>query len=446
MLKFRQGYYADVRIEDRFETHIRLRNGVLEESKTSRTKRAFLRVYDGKMWYYSSTSDAESLQAELDELYEAAAQGADTDGDPVVRGFEVNRGEKICFADCSVADVPTEEKTALAMRAWQACAGDEVRMTVVNYIDRRSEYAFYSSKGAALRHDFQTCGISCSFALAAGEDTLQNAYQQADVRFDALKERVTAERIGAFVAENIRFLRHAKPVEAGEYPVILSPLVAGVFAHESFGHKSEADFMIGDETMKKEWALGTKVGSDILSIYDSGEAFGSGYVPYDDEGTKAGKTYLIKNGVLAGRLHSVTTAAELGEKPTGNARAVSCDFEPIVRMTSTVIDAGTLKKEDLFAGVKHGYYIKDLKHGSGMSTFTIAPTLCYEIRDGKIGDPVRIAVLTGSVFETLSLVDGLSDEAEIFSFVTGGCGKMEQYPLNVGFGGPYVRVSKMKVQ
>lgn len=81
-----------------------------------------------------------------------------------------------------------------------------------------------------------------------------------------------------------------------------------------------------------------------------------------------------------------------------------------------------------------------------MSTFTIAPTLCYEIADGKLGDPVRIAVITGNVFETLSLVDGLSDEKEIFSFVTGGCGKMEQSPLNVGFGGPYVRISKMRVQ
>ena len=209
----------------------------------------------------------------------------------------------------------------------------------------------------------------------------------------------------------------------------------------------KADFMLGDETMKKEWALGTKVGADILSIYDSGIDFGSGYTPYDDdEGTKATKTYLIKNGVLSGRLHSVSTAADLDESPTGNARAISCDYEPIVRMTNTVIDAGDKTKEELFAGIQHGYYIKTLKHGSGMSTFTIAPSLAYEIVDGKVGDPVKIAVITGNVFETLDLIDGLSDHAEMFSFVTGGCGKMEQYPLPVGFGGPYVSIAKMNVQ
>ena len=69
MLKFRQEYYADVRIEDRFDTHILLRNGNLEECKSSRVKRAFLRVYDGKMWYYASTSDIENLQGELDGLF-----------------------------------------------------------------------------------------------------------------------------------------------------------------------------------------------------------------------------------------------------------------------------------------------------------------------------------------------------------------------------------------
>lgn len=116
-------------------------------------------------------------------------------------------------------------------------------------------------------------------------------------------------------------------MEAGVYPVILAPVVAGVFAHESFGHKSEADFMLGDETMKKEWALGTKVGADILSIYDSGIDFGRPY-PYDDEGTKATKTYLIKNGVLSGRLHSVSTAAILTNRPRATPAPSAATMSP----------------------------------------------------------------------------------------------------------------------
>ena len=81
-----------------------------------------------------------------------------------------------------------------------------------------------------------------------------------------------------------------------------------------------------------------------------------------------------------------------------------------------------------------------------MSTFTIAPLLAYEIVNGKLGRPVQISVITGNVFETLGLIDGLTKDVEMQSFVTGGCGKMEQYPLPVGLGGPFVRVSEINVQ
>ena len=70
----------------------------------------------------------------------------------------------------------------------------------------------------------------------------------------------------------------------------------------------------------------------------------------------------------------------------------------------------------------------------------------HEIVDGKLGRPVQISVLTGSVFETLGLIDGLTRDVHLLSFVTGGCGKMEQLNLPVGCGGPYVRVSSMNVQ
>ena len=227
---------------------------------------------------------------------------------------------------------------------------------------------------------------------------------------------------------------------------MLTPEAAGIFAHESFGHKSESDFMIGDETMKKEWALGKAVANPLLSIFDDGSLPGGGYVPYDDEGTKTRKTYLIKDGILAGRLHSAKTASILNEEPTGNARAINCDYEPIVRMTTTLIEGkGNDTVDDLISRIKYGYFIKSCKHGSGMSTFTIAPNVAYRIENGKLTVPVKIAVISGNVFETLGKVDGVTglDSTRI---VGGNCGKMEQFPLPVGIGGAYISVSEMDVQ
>ncbi len=444
-MNFKEGYYADVRIEDRSETYIAYRNGILEECKSKNEKCAFIRVYDGKMWYYASLTDTDGIDAALDELYAAAEKNPNILSEPTVKKLEVNRAELYKFRDCSVRGVSTEQKQALLCDFLSLLTADSCMVQPLGrYLDRSSEYHFISSLGADIKYDYQTCGVALICSLLEGERKLVAFWQSGTDRFDALAPK-KSEAAASF-AEQADYMRNSVPVEAGSYPVVLSPEAAGIFAHESFGHKSESDFMLSDESMKEEWRLGKKVGSSLLSIAEYGALPGTGYVPYDDEGTAAKKNYLIKNGILTGRLHSAQTASALDEELTGNARAVNCFFEPIVRMTNTYIEPGELSFDELIAPIKKGYFIKHVTHGSGMSTFTIAPHTAYEIIDGRLGRPVQISVISGNVFETLGLVDGLTDKAEMLSFVTGGCGKFEQYPLPVGFGGPYVRISSMKVQ
>ncbi|MCM1054903.1 MAG: TldD/PmbA family protein [Bacteroides sp.] len=445
MIEFKKDYYADVRIEDRFSTRIDFLEGDLKESKERREVRAFIRVYDGEMWYYASTTDINGINQTLNELYEVAKPNPNIEAAPVVRRLERNRDSLESFKDNSVRNVSLAEKTELLRSFLPILSSDPcMNMALGKYLDRNSRYSFTSSIGSDIAYDYQTCGLVLVCNMVEGDKKFQAVWQQGETDFSKLKE--SFEEARASFAEQAKFMRESEPVEAGKYPVVLSPVAAGIFAHESFGHKSESDFMLSDESMKNEWELGKRVGSSILTISECGELSGVGYTPYDDEGTKARKNYLIKDGILAGRLHSALTASALGEEVTGNARAVDCTFEPIVRMTTTYIEAGKDTFEELIAPIKKGYFIKTIMHGSGMSTFTIAPALAYEISEGKIGRPVQISVITGNVFETLGLIDGLSDKVEMKSFVAGGCGKMEQFPLPVGFGGPYVRVSKMNVQ
>ena len=445
MVQFRENYYADVRTENRFTTEISYQDGTLEEYKVRTEVRAFLRVYDGAMWYYASVTDLNDLQAVLDSLYNTATPNPAILEHPTIRRLERSIAHENNFADCSVRDIPTTEKDAL-LRSFLPLLAEDPCMSMPHgsYVDRSSHFTFMSSLGADVSYDYQTCGVSLRCSMVEGEKKFSAFWSRGETQFEALTK--LKDEVRASMQEQADFMRRSKAVTAGNYPVVLSPMAAGVFAHESFGHKSESDFMLSDESMREEWKLGKKVGADMLSIVDCGMQPGSGYVPYDDEGTKARKNYLIKNGVLAGRLHNAQTAAALDEGLTGNARAIDCTFEPIVRMTTTYIEGGDLTFEELIAPIQKGYYIKTINHGSGMSTFTIAPAVAYEIVDGKLGDPVQISVLTGSVFETLHLIDGLTKDVELLSFVLGGCGKMEQMNLPVGFGGPYVRVSSMNVQ
>lgn len=444
MFKFPKGMYVDVRIEETFDTKISFKKDVLEEQKVRNNKGAFIRVFDGARWYYASTTDLKGIQEQIDALAQMATANPDIDEHPIVKAFEVHQETLLQYEEQSVTNISIQQKQELLEDFLTLVTDPAIVHHTSFYVDNKTIKSIYTSKGTAVTFDKQTCGIRMGLELACGENKDQMAISRGAVFFEelaGLKEHFKTE-----IEKNITFTRDAEPVEPGVYPVLMSPVVTGVFTHESFGHKSESDFMVGDETMKAEWALGKKVGQELLTIIDDGTVVGNGYVPYDDEGTKGSKTYIITNGELTGRLHSTATAALLEESVTANARAMNFEFEPIVRMTTTYIEKGERPLADIIAEIDNGIYIEDFKHGSGMSTFTIAPSRAYKIEQGKITKPVKVSVVTGNVFETLAEVDAVSQEFELSSFVGGGCGKMEQWPLPVGFGGPYTRVKKLNVQ
>lgn len=446
MVIFPKDLYSDVRIEDVFETHITVTLGDIEELKEKSFVAAFIRVFDGCRWYYAATSDVDAVQSEVDALAKMATPDPEIERHPTVLKLQANQGEHLVFTgDDDVSSISRAEKLDLLSSYFPLIEGhDYVAMWRGQYVDRRVVKTFLSSKGADLKWDYQRAGFRLGFTLADGEKKMNERYDLGTNRFQDL--RGLEDEVTARYEEAAFYVRNAVDIVPGSYTTVLSPEAAGVFAHESFGHKSESDFMLGDRTMEEEWQIGKVVGSEILTIVDDGNLMGAGYTPYDDEGSQAGRTHLIRDGVLDGRLHSGVTAAYLSEGITGNARAMNFEFEPIVRQTTTYIDKGDLSFDELLAPIKEGVLVKTIRHGSGMSTFTIAPSLAYMIRDGKVAEPVRVSVVSGNVFKTLGEIDGLSDEVELLSFTLGGCGKMEQYPLPVGFGGPWVRVRELNVQ
>ncbi|HDP76658.1 MAG TPA: TldD/PmbA family protein [Mesotoga infera] len=445
MYSFPDNLYSDVRVEDVSKSDIIVTLGRTDNMKEQKYVAAFIRVFDGERWYYSSTTNLDSVQEELDRLACLAKKNPDIEENRIVRKFEVNKGSYLSYEkDEDFSQVSLREKFDLLSSYFPLIGERElVKFWRGQYIDQRVVKSFFSSKGADLTFDYQRVGFRLLYQMVCGEEQFMDRFDLAGNTLDVIKD--LHEEVGQTVKTSEDFIRNAKAVTPGKYPVILSPEAAGVFAHESFGHKSEADFMLGDRTMMEEWKIGRKVGSEILSIIDDGNKSGVGHVVFDDEGTKAVETYLIRDGYLSGRLHSAETAATLEEELTGNARAVSFEYEPVVRMTTTFISPGELSLEELLSEIKDGIFVDSLNHGSGMSTFTLAPNRAYLIREGKITEPVKISVVTGSVFQTLNEIEGLTEDFRLLSFSLGGCGKMEQYPLPVGFGGPFVRVRSLNV-
>ncbi len=445
MYKFPTNLYCDIRIEKVFRSMIKIEMNRLEEVKEKTDVGAFIRIFDGQRWYYASTTDLEGINAEISCLA-ALAQPTPTINDhPIVRRLQKNNGEYFRFKQNNVEKTELAQKIKLVESYAELVSKDQmINHWSVIYSDSHIEKNFHSSIGSSIKFDTQTAGLRLGFRFGSGANVFSETWCKALEEFAGLNQLQSEAKEHIEKARD--FYQHAEKIEGGNYTVVLSPMAAGIFAHESFGHKSEADFMIGDAAMIKEWQIGRRVGSEQLSIVDDGNVSGSGFTPFDDEGSRAEKTSLVESGVLRGRLHSAATAANLDEAVTGNARSINFEYEPIVRMTATYIKPGTMSKEELIAGIDHGIFIDSVKHGSGMSTFTLAQSMAYLIEKGKITRPVKFSVITGNVMTTLNQIDAVSREFEILSFVGGGCGKMEQYPLPVSFGGPFVRVKEINVQ
>ena len=444
MYRFPEGLYADIRIETTNDAFYQLQNDEVKQNSETCVTGAMIRVYDGRMWYTSVTNDLDSIQAELDSLAAIACKNDDIDNDPMVRLFEVHKDKVLRFEDDKdIRKVTRQMREELIKGYTDACIDkndENLRQWYGTVWQTHFVKRFYSSKGAEIEQDYQTCGLSIWYDFVIDGIKTDGGRIFQGFYFDDLMGHESEVRDKR--DKVIDYAKNAVDVTPGEYVCVLHPSVTSMFTHESFGHKSEADYMLSDKTLQDEWVMGKKVGNDLVSIYDSGDMLHRGYIAYDDEGSKPKETFLIKNGVLTGRLHDANSAAILGEELTGNSRAQDFGHSPIVRMTNTVMQAGSTPPDEIIAGVSDGIYVYDVSYGTGSSTFTMKPTLCYRIKDGRIAEPLRVNVVTGSVFETLFNIDAVGNDLQFTE--NGWCGKGGQR-MAVAMAGPTIRVKKLGI-
>lgn len=444
MYNFPENLFTEVRIETNDYVNYYTANGEVEVNSQTQVAGALIRVFDGDMWYTSTTNELGRIQAEIDNLASLAKRNERIYDHPVIRNFGSHRADIRKYdGENDVRRIAPRQGEELVEHYISTCVDrsiEELKSYAGSYYSIHTVKEYYSSKGAEIRQDMQRCsvGVSCAFVVEGVTTWAGKNFQEMDFgRLQGREQEVLKE-----INRYLDYARNAADIEPGDYTCVLSPLATALFTHESFGHKSESDYMLNDKTLREEWVLGKKVGNEKVSICDNGNMEQNGYTPYDDEGNEARETWLIREGVLTGRLHDSKSASVLGEEVTGNSRAEGYGAVPMVRMTNTYMAAGGDAPEEIIRGVQDGIYIYNINYGTGASTFTMQPSLCYRIRDGRLCEPVRVNVITGSVFQTLFDIDAVGNDLEIFD--TFNCGKNGQ-TIQVSAGGPTIRVRKLTV-
>ncbi|MGH9260367.1 MAG: TldD/PmbA family protein, partial [Acidimicrobiales bacterium] len=348
--------------------------------------------------------------------------------------------------DGDVRGVPLADKKRLleAYNGAMLAVSDRIVDTQASYRDEVSEVWLVSSEGTAL-HELRPEITLAGVAIARRDGTIEKGLESIGLRRGW---RSADGHSAGFrtVAERAVALLDAPRVTGGTYPVVLDPELAGVFIHEAFGHLSEADFVYENPQAREMMTLGRRFGRPVLTVGDHGAAPGlRGTLPFDDEGTPTQDTVLIKEGILVGRLHSRETAARMGERPTGNARALSYHHPPIVRMTNTYIGNGQGTFDDLIKDIRLGVYACGAFGGQTMlENFSFTAAYGRMIRDGTPAELVKDVVLAGNLFQTLDRIERIAGDFQ-WNQMGGGCGKGGQVPLPVTEGAPHVRIEQALV-
>ncbi len=319
---------------------------------------------------------------------------------------------------------------------------DKIVTTQVRYTELMRERYFVSSAGSEIREDLITTRLGGLLTSKDGNIT-QNVRVTSggsDGFANVRNQEANFEKRTAIVLD----LLNAKPVEGGEFNVILNPDMSGVFTHEAFGHFSEADIIETLPAMRNKMQIGSKLGNDALTIIDDATQLHQlGFFKYDDEGVPVRRVELMKNGILTGRLHSRRTAAEFDEPVSGHCVAEDFRYAPIVRMGNIYIEPGSLSFDDLVAQLDNGLYILDAKGGqTAGENFTFGAQYGYVVKNGKMGVMLRDINMTGNLYQTLQNIVAIGDDLTLSK--SGGCGK-GQMNLRSCNGGPHILVNHLVI-
>src|SRR3984893_13535285 len=233
---------------------------------------------------------------------------------------------------------------------------------------------------------------------------------------------------------------------AGEMDVVLGPGWPGVMLHEAVRPGLEGEFT-RQGTSAFAGLMGQRVAAKGITVVDDGTiALRRGSLSVDDEGTPTNRTVLIEDGILVGYMQDRQNARLMGMKPTGNGRRESFAHVPMPRMTNTYMLAGTRDPNEIIGSVKNGIYATYFGGGqvditSGKYVFQC--TEAYRIENGKVGAPIKGAMLIGNGPTDLHRVSMVGNDLKLDNGI-GTCGKNGQ-GVPVGVGQPTLRIDRITV-
>lgn len=417
-------------------------------------------IFNGGLGFSSTYSlNKENVLRAVEKAVSQAKIASSYMKNPIVFSSErLGRAKVSVIEKKKIDDLTTEEMISLLMDSWKKIKKADIQSKIPVYLQSLSwskEYkVVVNSDGGFVQSYVPRVFYFFNLVEYNNGNSINKWYEYAASGGSELAvEFVTEGRQYDDVYVLDKILREAKPSPKGKMDIVLGDEIVGLLAHESSGHPSEADRILGREAAQagksfiKPTSIGTRIGSEIVSVVDDPTIPGSnGFFLYDDEAVPARKKYLYKNGVINEYLHNRYTGYLFGKGSNGSARAMDAFSEPIIRMSNTYIEPRDHSLDELIEDVKYGIYMKsymewnidDERWGNRYVGLE-----AYLIENGEIKDLVKNPVFEATTSEIYSNIDAIGKE---LVFHAGTCGKGEpSQGVPVWFGGPPIRIRKVRI-
>ncbi len=438
--------FVELRYHSKVFRSITVEKGKIERSTIRRRSGVGIRVLEAGTWGFASTGDLSptAIQQGIAAARLMALASADHRHQKLgtLPPVALAQGDYSSAGVDEVMNRPLAEKIDLALQLEASTRSNstQIHSASCTYNEIYEEKAIVTTDGANTSFRLVRPELKIQ-AIAEAKGELSNGTESVGVTggWDCLFRNDPYRLAEKAAATAVDLLKAGYP-EGGRTTVILSPSIVGLLVHEAIGHTVEADFVLSGSVAAGK--LGQQVASELVNLYDSGasefQSGAGGTIPVDDEGVPTQRTQIIANGILRNYLHNRETAAHFGVEPTGNARAWEYADQPLIRMRNTYIAPGDRDLDAIIASTPNGFFLEGARNGQADSTaeFMFGVERAYRIRDGKLGELVRGATLTGNAFEVLKSVDAISRDFE-WDLGSGHCGKGQ--PAKVDAGGPYLR-------
>jgi len=421
-------------------------NGRLKAANYDTTQGFGLRAVAGEAAGYAHAG--EISEAALNRA--ANAVSAVTSGHSGSYAAAPARTNTLLYTDINPLSAPTFEEKVRLLQEIDAYARDKdprVRQVSASLAGSWQVVDILRSDGHRVR-DVRPM-VRLSISVVAGEGDRQESGSFGCGGREAFDPYITPENWQAGVEEALRQALvnlEAVPAPAGTLDVVLGPGWPGILLHEAVGHGLEGDFN-RKKTSAFAGLMGQRVAAPGVTIVDDGTIEDRrGSLSVDDEGTPSARTVLIEDGILTGYMQDRQNARLMGMEPTGNGRRQSYAHIPMPRMTNTIMMGGDKDPEEILASVKDGLYAVSFGGGQVDITsgkFVFSCTEAYKVENGKIGAPVKGAMLIGNGPDALTRVTMIGNDMKLDPGM-GTCGKQGQ-GVPVGVGQPSMRINDLTV-